>query len=100
MSDHEEFRRQLAARLRQVARDLLDRLAGADSREQKRQLVQRALAMVQNAEALQPFAVESERTSSQTIGETGAEDFHLRAKPPYDCGPSPATRQHGITAAW
>jgi hypothetical protein len=60
MSDHEEFRRQLAARWRQVARELLDHVANANSREQKRQLAQRALAMVQNAEALLPFAGESE----------------------------------------
>jgi hypothetical protein len=60
MSDHEEFRRQLAARLRQVARELLDHVASTDSQEQKRQLVQRALAMVQMAEELQPFVGKGE----------------------------------------
>ena len=60
MDRNQEFRRQLAARLRQVARELLDHVANADSQEQKRQLIQRALAMVQMAEELLPFAGEGE----------------------------------------
>jgi hypothetical protein len=60
MDDNREFRRQLAGRLRRVARELLDHAASANSRDQKRQLIQRALAMVQVAEELQPFVGEGE----------------------------------------
>jgi len=62
MSYGEEFPRQLAARFRSAARDLLDHVAHAD-REQKRRLIQHAFKLVQTAEALQPFAVEGERAS-------------------------------------
>ena len=64
MSYGEEYPRQLAARFRNAARDLLDQVAHAD-REQKRQLVQQAFKLVQTAEALQPFAVEDERASAR-----------------------------------
>jgi hypothetical protein len=60
MDRNQEFRRQLAGKLRQVARELLDQVANADSREQKREIIQRALAMVQMAEELQQFAGEGE----------------------------------------
>jgi hypothetical protein len=60
MDRNQEYRRQLAARLRQVARELLDHVANTDSQDQKRQLIQRALAMVQMAEGLLPFAGEAE----------------------------------------
>ena len=56
MDHNQEFRQQLAARLRQVARDLLDHVAIANNQEQKRQLVQRALAMIQITEELLSFA--------------------------------------------
>ena len=62
MSYREEYPRQLAARFRNAARDLLDHVAHAD-REQKRQLVRHAFKLVQTAEALQPFAVEDERAA-------------------------------------
>jgi hypothetical protein len=55
MSDWQEFRQQLGARLRQVARDL-DHIAIANNQEQKRQLVQRAFAMIQCAEELLSLA--------------------------------------------
>jgi hypothetical protein len=51
MSYGEEYPRQLAARFRNAARDLLDHVAHAD-REQKRQLIQHAFKLVQTAEAL------------------------------------------------
>jgi hypothetical protein len=56
MSDRQEFRQQLGARLRQVARDLLDHIAIANNQEQKRQLVQRAFAMIQCAQELLSLA--------------------------------------------
>jgi hypothetical protein len=61
MSDRQEFRHQLAARLRQVARDLLDHVAIADNQEQKRQLVRRALRMTPLAGELLSFASTNER---------------------------------------
>jgi hypothetical protein len=56
MSNRQEFRRQLAARLRQVACDLNDHVAIADNEERKQQLVHRSLAMIQIAEELLSLA--------------------------------------------
>jgi hypothetical protein len=64
MSDRQEFRQKLAARLRQVARDLLDHVAIANNQEQKRNLSS-AFAMIQIAEELLSLADANEFADSR-----------------------------------